>query len=331
MPRQLFVRISAARFTLYNAQTAMGASVRKAGAEEMELGFDCGAIGHATQTPEFPDFRELRVSRIQGHASKSVYGELRLPRDHSVLVFNEMGAVIARQTPRGSLLLIPPQSVFYARCAHLYLQAARGEHRAILVTWAASALPVLETYVQTRLVAELERGIVCRPSDPEFKPALRRLAQVRNESLPPAMGEVLMASVLHEVLARLLQGESELQLASVPDDLPEALRDLIRAVRTTPSAPWPLKDAAGLAGYSPFHFSRVFKQSVGYGFHEYVDRCRTENAVRLLISSPQPIDVIAQTSGFGTTQGLRESIKDYLGLVPSELRTLTEAGSENSR
>jgi AraC-like DNA-binding protein len=305
--------------------------MRKGGAEELELAFDCGEIGHANLVPEFAEFRELRVSRIHGHAAKSVYGELRLPRDHSVLVFNEMGAVIARHAPRGPLLLIPPQSVFFARSTYLHLQAARGEHRAVLVTWSSSALPVLEAYIQTRLAAGLDRGIVCRPCDPEFLPALRRLREVRKEELPGAMGEVLVASVLHEVLAHLLQGESELQLAGVPENLPEPLRELVREVRKSPSAPWPLKDAAVCAGYSPFHFSRVFKQSVGYGFHEYVDRCRTENAVRLLITSPQPIDVIAQTSGFGTTQGLRESIKDYLGLVPSELRTLSEPVVEKDR
>ena len=80
-----------------------------------------------------------------------------------------------------------------------------------------------------------------------------------------------------------------------------------------------------MAGYSPFHFSRVCKQLVGYGFHEYVDRCRTECAIDMLVSTDSAVDLVASTCGFGTTQGLRESVKEYLGLVPSELRSMPEA------
>jgi transcriptional regulator GlxA family with amidase domain len=60
------------------------------------------------------------------------------------------------------------------------------------------------------------------------------------------------------------------------------------------------------------------------GFHEFVDRTRTEYAVHLLTSTDHAIDVVATEAGFGTTQGLRESVKEYLGLVPSELRSTPE-------
>src|SRR5947209_15806892 len=35
--------------------------------------------------------------------------------------------------------------------------------------------------------------------------------------------------------------------------------------------------------YTTLFRSRVFKQLVGYGFHEYVDRCRTECAIDMLV------------------------------------------------
>jgi hypothetical protein len=43
-----------------------------------------------------------------------------------------------------------------------------------------------------------------------------------------------------------------------------------------------------------------------------------------LLAGEMPLDCVAQACGFGTTQGLRESIKEYLGLVPSELRSAHE-------
>jgi AraC family transcriptional regulator len=126
------------------------------------------------------------------------------------------------------------------------------------------------------------------------------------------------------VVARLVVGADQVQLAAVPLDLPDTIRDLVAKVRASPSLAWPLKDAADMAGYSPFHFSRVFKNLVGYGFHEYVDRSRTECAVEMLCTTDNAVDVVASSCGFGTTQGLRESVKEYLGLVPSELRSIPE-------
>ena len=122
-----------------------------------------------------------------------------------------------------------------------------------------------------------------------------------------------------------MTSSDQVQLAAIPSDLPDTIKDLVSRVRQSPSHGWPLRDAADAAGYSPFHFSRVFKNLVGYGFHEYVDRCRTESAVELLCTTDQPVDLVASTCGFGTTQGLRESVKEYLGLVPSELRTIPES------
>jgi transcriptional regulator GlxA family with amidase domain len=55
-----------------------------------------------------------------------------------------------------------------------------------------------------------------------------------------------------------------------------------------------------------------------------VDRCRTECAVELLCSSDSAVDLVASSCGFGTTQGLRESVKEYLGLVPSEIRSFPD-------
>jgi transcriptional regulator GlxA family with amidase domain len=133
--------------------------------------------------------------------------------------------------------------------------------------------------------------------------------------------EPLIFSVMYEMLPRLVRSRSRLGLAPVPADLPANISQLVQQVRQRPDVGWPLKEAADLVGYSPFHFSRVYKSLIGYGFHEFVDRCRTEHAVDMLCTSDTPIDVVAAASGFGTTQALRESVKEYLGLVPSELRT----------
>jgi AraC-like DNA-binding protein len=139
-------------------------------------------------------------------------------------------------------------------------------------------------------------------------------------------GDPLFISALFELCGYLLGGPDLLRLTNDPLNLPESLSELINAVREEPTAPWPLADAATRAGYSPFHFSRVFKSTVGCGFHEYVERCRTELAIEMLISTNNPVDVIDSSAGFGTPQSLRDSMKEYVGFVPSELRTMSETG-----
>jgi len=109
----------------------------------------------------------------------------------------------------------------------------------------------------------------------------------------------------------------QVQLAALPLDLPETIKELIVKVRKNPAAPWPLKDAADMAGYSPFHFSRVFKSLVGYGFHEFVDRSRN----RVRVENAGNDGERGGPRGFDLRlwhhAGLRESVKEYLGLVPA--------------
>lgn len=100
----------------------------------------------------------------------------------------------------------------------------------------------------------------------------------------------------------------------------EPLYDLIAAIRAEPQRQWNLTIAAELAGYSPFHLSRIFRQISKMGFPEFVDRCRAEIAVDLLINTSQPICSISDQCGFGTPQALRNACREYAGFLPSELR-----------
>jgi AraC-like DNA-binding protein len=212
----------------------------------------------------------------------------------------------------------------------LIVQAARGEHQTQILTWQTGMTPLLDHWIVTRTGtrqslppgAAAPRQVGCKPIDPHFQDALARYEEAKRGAVEYA--EPLMLSVIYEIAARLMVGLDEVQLAAIPITLPETIRELTVRVRQNAALPWPLKEAADAAGYSPFHFSRVFKSLVGYGFHEYVDRCRTECAVEMLCTTDSPVDIVASTCGFGTTQGLRESVKEYLGLVPSELRSVPD-------
>jgi len=267
------------------------------------------------------------IEHLSGSLQKPSNGQITVPEGHNVVVLNQSGTILGRVAPTGPMLMVLPNSVAYLRNSTTHFQIARGEHRATIVAWPGSATPMIEGWLTGRNAPRNDRGQLrvagCKPVNPHFLEAIGRFERALRDRGPG--GEFLVASVAYEIVARIMSGSDEVQLASTPADLPETILELVEKVRKNPSQPWPLREAADLAGYSPFHFSRIFKSMVGYGFHEYVDRSRTEAAVLMLVSTDEPIDIIAQRAGFGTTQGLRESVKEYLGLVPSELRAMPTA------
>lgn len=268
----------------------------------------------------------VRLESIAGNVNKTATGVFTVPTGMNALCLNLKGTLIARTGVQGKLVLIPPRSLTYVRNTRLIVQCARGEHTSQLLSWPTVVTNLMEKWMQDRQSAKSGapiRAISCRPIDPHFKEAVERFNKA--VASPGEMLEPLVVSFLYEVCTKVSAGVDQVQLAATPLDLQDTIKDLIAKVRKNPALAWPLKDAADMAGYSPFHFSRVFKNLVGYGFHEYVDRCRTECAVELLVTTDMAVDLVAGTCGFGTTQGLRESVKEYLGLVPSELRAIPDS------
>lgn len=291
----------------------------------IELNFDCGASPGGFKRTDASTAMHVRVENLSGLVTKTSLGYALIPNGMNALCINLRGTIIARAGAHSKLVLIPPRSITYIRGSRVVLQAARGEHQTLMLSWESRVTPLLDHWIVTRQGPRLTgspRVIACKPIDPYLKPALSRFDEAM--SGPADLLEPMIVSFLYDVVARLMTGNDQVQLAAIPADLPDTIRQLVQRVRQNPSLAWPLKEAADAAGYSPFHFSRVFKNLVGYGFHEYVDRCRTECAVDMLCTTDHAVDLIASTCGFGTTQGLRESVKEYLGLVPSELRSVPE-------
>lgn len=294
----------------------------------IDLNFDCGATGGTLKRTDIGGMTYVRHESVTANVQRTATGYINVPQGMNALCINLKGTLIARAGVQGRLVLVPPRSLTYIRGTRLIIQAARGEHHSVLLSWQGNVTSLLDAWIlgRQRSGASNQRAVACKPIDPHFKDAIERFEAAVGR--PSETLEPIVVSVIYEIVSRLMIGMDQVQLAAVPMDLPETIKELVVKVRQNPAAGWPLKEAANMAGYSPFHFSRVFKNLVGYGFHEYVDRCRTECAVELLVTTDHAVDLVASTCGFGTTQGLRESVKEYLGLVPSELRAIPEDPGE---
>ncbi|MGG6264007.1 helix-turn-helix domain-containing protein [Leptolyngbya sp. AN03gr2] len=81
-----------------------------------------------------------------------------------------------------------------------------------------------------------------------------------------------------------------------------------------------LANLATVAGMSQFHFSRMFKQSMGMTPHQYVLQQRVERAKQLLKGTKMSIAEIALHCGFNSQSHLGKAFRDAIGMTPSGYR-----------
>ena len=75
-------------------------------------------------------------------------------------------------------------------------------------------------------------------------------------------------------------------------------------------------DLARIAGYSPFHFYRLFNQHIGFSIMEYVLRRKLQYALYELANGKKIIE-IAMDYGFHTHAGFTKAFKRCFGCPPS--------------
>ncbi len=83
-----------------------------------------------------------------------------------------------------------------------------------------------------------------------------------------------------------------------------------------------LEEIAELAGFSKFHFSRLFKNFTGVTFYRYLNQKRINNAEKFLINPSISITETALRSGFNNLSTFIRMFKQFKGCTPTEFRSL---------
>ena len=82
-----------------------------------------------------------------------------------------------------------------------------------------------------------------------------------------------------------------------------------------------LENLAQLLDMSQFHFSRLFKQSMGLAPYQYLTQQRVERAKQLLKQTDQSIVNIALHCGFNSHSHLSKKFRQITGMTPKSYRT----------
>lgn len=137
------------------------------------------------------------------------------------------------------------------------------------------------------------------------------------------LSENLVHSWLHMLIHESQEKSRSYSLIPPLEAEAESIQDLLAAIKLKPSAEWNLNSAAELAGYSPFHLSRLFRSTVNLGLPKFVEASRTEKAIEDLLAGTTPMNLLFEVCGFGSPQAMRMAIREFTGFLPSELRSRT--------
>jgi AraC family transcriptional regulator len=159
-------------------------------------------------------------------------------------------------------------------------------------------------------------------------PAIERIGAALLAELDAGglLGELYLASLATTLAVQLLRGHSSLGQTTAPPVeaagglAREQLRRVVDSIEADLDGRLTLEALAAVAGLSPFHFARLFRQATGRSPHQYVIERRIERARLLLTTTALPLHEVAARAGFADQSHLSRHIRRHLGVTPTALR-----------
>lgn len=177
------------------------------------------------------------------------------------------------------------------------------------------------------LIVELRRGWIQRIGpDADLLPG--RPAVGRNESVTgPARllhrefrrGEGAHTAALDGLTLTLLANLTRSR-ASRSESRPAFLDRVLEKLHVDVRSDAGLSSLAEIAGVSPEHLARTFREQMGCTVGEYVRRLRVERARRALEQGERPLASIALRLGFHDQSHFNRTFKAHVGCPPGEYR-----------
>ncbi|MBE9170385.1 helix-turn-helix domain-containing protein [Pleurocapsales cyanobacterium LEGE 06147] len=217
---------------------------------------------------------------------------------------------------KGDISITPAMTPFFARCARW----ERDDH-------------YLQIRIASRFIQSVARETLNKNPDsleliPEFQTrdpqleaiGLMLLAELQqgndgSKLYVESLANVLAVHLIRQYTATQPQhpvhegGLPQRQLAQVLDYMHDHLEQNIK-----------LADLAALLGMSQFHFSHLFKQSIGTAPYQYLLQQRIERAKQLLKQTDRSIMDIALECGFNSHSHLSKQFRQLTGMTPTTYR-----------
>ena len=86
-----------------------------------------------------------------------------------------------------------------------------------------------------------------------------------------------------------------------------------------------LEAVASLAGFSKYHFARLFKQYTNSSFYKFLNQKRIEYAKSLLLDPELAVTEVAAQSGFSSLSAFLRMFKQLNLCTPTEFRSMYDS------
>lgn len=111
----------------------------------------------------------------------------------------------------------------------------------------------------------------------------------------------------------------------VKDEHTETIIRTIQYMKEHLDEPMTTRQLADLAGYSPFHFSRLFKRVTGISVRQYLSALRIESGKTELLHSPSLLVKIGMRVGLSSQGTFNTRFKQLVGLSPLKFRSTADS------
>lgn len=111
---------------------------------------------------------------------------------------------------------------------------------------------------------------------------------------------------------------------------PAALGSVLRTMRAMATEGLSAVDAAEDAGYSPYHFNRLFSATMRVSPGQYLTAMRIDAAKRRLLANADSIIDVAAAVGFDSLSSFSRRFRVMVGTSPGAFRILADTVAEHS-
>ncbi|MBE9079084.1 helix-turn-helix domain-containing protein [Romeria aff. gracilis LEGE 07310] len=211
---------------------------------------------------------------------------------------------------KGDISITPAQTPFFARWD--------GDDHYFHIRIASDFIQSVATADLAMNSDQLELRSEFRIRDPQIEAiGLMLLNEFKQENLGARLYIESLVNVLAVHLIRQYSAVNP-RLTFYEGGLPERqLLQVLDYIRDHLDQDIKLADLAALLDMSQFHFSRLFKQSIGITPYQYLMQQRIERAKQLLLQTDHAITDIAFHCGFNSHSHLSKQFRQLTGMTPT--------------
>lgn len=234
-------------------------------------------------------------------------------------------------TIAGQSLTLAPQDVLIIGSSELHSIRAPAEGQRYILNFSTSffeQFQELSIFFSTLHPYRLLR----HKEDPDFTEQLFAiLSRMESEYFSQTVYRdcEIVSDMLHffAMIGRHVHNQQQQQTPSCPKQQENQKRftELCNYISTHCTENLSLEELANEAGFSKYHFARLFKEMTGTTCHNFLLGQRIIYAKSLLVDFSIPITEVAMRSGFNSLATFNRIFKAQIGCTPSEFRKL---GSE---